>query len=53
MATSPAKKIYLDAKIGPFCQFLSVLVSVLLFASVERFSVSRMHDFLFVTPPAM
>ena len=27
------------------CTFLSVLVSVLLFASVKRFSVSRMRDF--------
>ena len=30
----------------PLCPFLSVLVLVLLSASVERFSVSRMQDFL-------
>ena len=32
-------------KKGPFCPFLSILVSVLLSPSVERFSVSRMRVF--------
>ena len=31
-----------------FCLFLSVLVKVLLSASIERFNVSCMQDFLFV-----
>ena len=39
------KKIMLTQKI----QFLSFLVSVLLFALVERYSVSRMRDFLYGT----
>ena len=33
--------------IGTFCPFLFVLVSVLLSASVKRFSVSRMRDFFY------
>ena len=46
----PKKKRKERRKNCTFCPFLSVLVSLLLSASVERFSVSCMHDFHWIGP---
>ena len=45
MEPPPPTKWSLTKIIIVFCPFLSVLVSVLLSASIKRFSVSRMQDF--------